>query len=106
MDSSRRREILVKAQLIFYGIPVGNNYSQGYPIVGNKSLAKVVADRIDSCTKNREEFKYMLDAVMQLLKETKGQTVSRVKFDTPHKGVTDEKGFLLKDAKGVKIIGR
>ena len=110
MDLTRKRELITKAQLIFYGIPVGMNAPNDIPIIGNASLAQIVANRINSIAKNSEEFKYLTDVVINLMLDTKGQEVRKFKFDNPSKqmiqgGITDQNGFLLTKDK-YKIIGR
>lgn len=101
MDSSRRRELLVTCQLIFYGIPIGANAPGDTPIVGNLSLAQIVLNRIKSTAKNAEEFKFMTGETVRLLKETKGQSVTNIKLDQTNSslvrvGLTDSKGFIIK----------
>ncbi len=101
VNSARRQELIATAKLIFYGIPVGKNAPGDTPIIGNQSLAQVAINRINSVAKNAEEFKYMTEVVLQFIKDSKDETVSKIKLDRTSKslvraGFTDDKGFVIK----------
>jgi hypothetical protein len=102
MDNTKKEELTQKCRLILYDIPVGANSFNDSPVRGNKALAQVVVNRINSIAKNSEEFKFMRDVFINMLKDTRGKEVERIRFDKPVKGITDEKGFLV-GADGKKI---
>lgn len=100
LSDTTKKELILKAKLIFYGIPLGKNAPGDTPIVGNLSLAQVVINRIESVTKNREQFWYLHSCVMQFLKESKGQVVSKIKLDETNlslvkHGLTDQNGVII-----------
>lgn len=104
MDTTRKNELVKVCQLIFYDIPVGTAKFNDSPIRGNKSLAQVIVNRIDSVAKNRDEFNFMKDSIVAMVKNTEGKTVSKIKLDTPSKedyssGLVDSKGFIIKKSK-------
>lgn len=96
LSEIKRRDLISKAKLIFYGLPVGLNAPHDTPIIGNQTLAQVTVNRVNSITKNPEEFKYMVDVITQMLKETKGKEVEKVTLPKPVKGLTDARGRLLR----------
>lgn len=104
MDNSKKEKLIKIAKVIFYGLPIGKNAPHDTPIIGNQSLAQVVVNRCNSATKSREEFKYLVSCITQMIKETKGQVISKIKLDQTNKeivssGLTDSKGFLIKKEK-------
>ena len=101
INEPRQKELKEKAQLIFYGIPIGLNGPSDSPVLGNKSLSQVVLNRCESVTKTPEEFKCLVGKVIELLRDTKGKEVSKIKLDQTTKslvasGLTDQHGNLLK----------
>lgn len=101
LSDIRRKELISKCQLIFYGIPVGKKAPHDTPVIGNRSLAQVVTNRLVSIAKDSEEFKFMLDVTSQMLRKTKDQTVRKIQMETPLHGLTDSKGFLLPKSKKI-----
>lgn len=101
ISDTTRRKLIESCQLIFVGIPVGKNSFKDTPIIGNLSLAQVVVNRVNSVTKNPDEFKFMVDTIVAMLKDTKGKDVHKIKLDETTKsivnaGFSDEKGFIIK----------
>ena len=101
INDVRRRKLIENCQLIFVGIPVGKNSFKDTPIIGNMSLAQVVVNRINSIAKNPDEFKFMVDTITAMLKDTVGKDVHKIKLDETTKsivkaGFSDEKGFVIK----------
>ncbi len=104
INQARRTQLVANATVIFYGLPIGRNSPDDALIKGNKSLAKVIVNRCESITKNPDEFKYLVDVVTQMIKETKGKTVEKVKMNVVTKenvigGLVDSKGNLIKKNK-------
>lgn len=110
MDITTRAKLLYQCKLIFYGLPIGKNAPHDTPIIGNKSLAQVIVNRVESISKKPEEFKYMIGAIMSLIKETEGKEVHKIKMNhntdsLVRAGLTDQHGFLIKkQGKSLKML--
>ena len=98
LSDVRKKQLDKYCGIIFWGIPTGTNEFSDNPIRGNKALAQVVYNRIESITKLPDEVKYMVDKITQEIKKTKGAVVSKIKMDKPS-ALTDSKGFLIKKEK-------
>lgn len=106
LDITTRAKLIHGCSLIFYGIPVGKNAPGDTPVIGNQSLAQVVVNRIESVAKNREEFKFMVGCIMQMIKETKGRAVEKIRLEQNTRslvrsGLTDSKGFVIPTIKKI-----